>query len=220
MISLKLPPVQNKTELRKIIPPVEPSKPINRGSLISTIGQAITNFRKDKLRLSRRGFAEKLGISRHALKIVEGGQSPDYSVGLLEKILGGMGTGLWDFLGNACAHSAGGVSEGSVKGEFHIEHPGDGLKLTSFTPRHKEFFFGLMQVKAKKSASDSKLPKTDYVLFQGFQGKLVFSFNDKEYLLSEEKNLLFRYPAIPNEIYNPDQIRDASCLLFTVPGFI
>ena len=214
MISLKSLPSQNK-QVPNIVPSEISNKSDNRKSIVSTLGSAISNFRKEKLGLSQRGFAEKLGISRHALKIVEGGQSPDYSVGLLEKILGGMGTGVWDFLGNACAHSAGCVLEGSVKGEFHIEHPGDGLKLTSFTPRHKEFFFGLLQVKAKKSALDSKLPKTDYVLFQGFQGKLVFSFNDKEYLLSEEKN-----PAIPKEIYNPDQIRDASCLLFTVPGFI
>lgn len=220
MFALKKSPSPDIQEFPSVVLPVESKKPNKRGSLISIIGQTISNFRKEKLRLSQREFAEKLGISRHALKIVEAGQSQDYSVGLLEKILTGTGARLWDFLGHACTLNAGTLLEGSTKGEFHIEHPGDGLKITSFTPQHKEFFFGQLQLKARKSVTNSKLPKADCVLFQGYQGKLVFSFNDKEHLLTEEKNLLFCHPAVPKEIYNPDQLRDAACLIFIVPGFI
>ncbi len=187
------------------------------GSLVIHLANAVADFRRDKLRLSQRQFAGKVGISRRTLNNIEKGRSQKYSIHTIYKIISSLGVSLSELF-DGMIYLQNPVIEGTLKGEYKTEYP-EGLKIFSFFPQNKAFFFGLMEVEAKKSISQVKLPKADYVLFQGHRGKLVLPFQGKEYLLSEDKHLIFHTPGFPSEIYNPE-VRIASCFLLTVPHFL
>ncbi|GEM_PF-1527786 len=189
-------------------------------SLVPEVGKAIVSYRLQKLHLSQRDFADRVGISRSALQRIENGDSHEYSIGFLEKILSYLGIGLWDLVGRAFLTQKGYVLQGSLKGEFDIRYPEDGLRIVSLIPRREDFFCGFFELGPQRTIPECKLPSANYVLFQGFRGKFVFRLDEKEYLLTEERHLLFKYPALPLEIYNPDQIRESICLLFTLPSFL
>jgi len=187
--------------------------------LVVHIAKAVADFRKDELKLSERQFAEKVGISRRSLKIIESGCSRDYSIGLIDKILNSMGLDFWKFFNRMFYLDNHSMVEGTLKGEYQLSFPEEGAHISALIPRQRAFFYGLMRVQPRKGLKQIKLPQADFVLYHGHRGKLVFHFEGKEYLLSEEKHFLFRSPLLPDEIYNPDQIREASCFLLTVPNF-
>jgi transcriptional regulator with XRE-family HTH domain len=193
---------------------------LENGALVADIGRLIASRRKT-LGLSLRRIAERSGVSRHALKTLEAGESHDCKISHVEQILSAMEISSWELFN--CLSTflrQGSISEGTLKGEFQIQYQDLGLKITSLASGQKAFFFGLFQLEAKRMVAESKLPKAEYLLFQGFQGKFLFSFKGHEALLSEEKHFLFQYPSRPEEIYNPDPIKPASCFLLTVPSIV
>lgn len=189
-------------------------------SLVNEIGKAVEYYRTEKLQVSQRVLADRAGVSRRTLRHIEQGTSHDYSIRFVEKIVSCLEVDILEFVARARSLSGVDVSAGNLKGEFEVRYPDDGLKITALSGRQKNFFFGLFQLEAKRSIFESKLPHADALFFQGLRGKMVFHWEDREYLLSEEKHLLFRRPAAPAEIYNPDQIREASCFILTIPSFL
>lgn len=189
-------------------------------SLVNEIGKAVEYYRTEKLHVSQRILADRAGVSRETLRHIEGGTSHDYSIRFVERIVSCLEVDLLEFVAKARSLSAADVYAGGLKGEFEVRYPEEGLKITALSGKQRDFFFGLFQLEAKRSIVESKLPHAEALFFHGFRGKMVFHWAEREYLLSEEKHLLFRHPAAPAEIYNPDQIREASCFILTVPSFL
>jgi len=185
----------------------------------SPIGQVIKLMRKEK-GLSQEELAKKTSIDRTTIARVECGMFRSLSVEKLEAIATALGMDLKTLLLKSASEGEALTLKGHASQiEFSLEYPEAGFRIVSFIPKTQEFFFGKIEIKAQKTIPSSKLPHPDQIYLHSLDGKMLLVCEMREFLLKPGD--YFAFSGLSDyELYNPDQLKEASSLFITYPSFL
>lgn len=198
---------------------------IDRGPVVSStdgrthLGEMIRHLRKEK-GISQKELARKAQIDRTTVARVECGIIKSLSMERLEGIAAAVGTDLKTIL-----HKTGSAVElTDYRGQlnqiaFSLDYPEDGFRITSLTPKQKEFFFGKIEIQAQKTIPSVKLPHPAQIYLHLFDAKILLARLAKEALLKAGDCFIFSGVS-DYELYNPDPLKTASALFVTYPSFL
>ena len=197
----------------------EPVSTLQKADGRSSIGEAIRQLRKEK-GLSQEELAKKARIDRTTIARVECGIFKSLSMGKLEGIASAIGVEMKALLLKADSMGEPSPYRGQLShAEFVLEYPSDGFRITSHTPKKKEFFFGKIEIQPQKTIPASKLPHPEQVYLHSLEGKLLLTRERKEFLLKPGDCFAFAGHG-GYEFYNPDQFKPSSSLFITYPSFL
>jgi transcriptional regulator with XRE-family HTH domain len=183
------------------------------------IGHAIRKLRKER-GISQAELAGKACVNRTTIARIECGIFQSLSIKNLEGIGRALEVDLKTLLGQAESASGNLTHRSRISHiEFSLHYPKSGFRIASFLPKRKEFFFGKIEIDPKKNISPHELPHPEQIYVHTLEGKIVLTYDAKEFLLQPGDCLAFSGNR-DYEIYNPDQLKPASILFITYPSFL
>ena len=185
----------------------------------SSLGRAIQLMRKEK-GLSQEELAKRTHIDRTTIARVECGVFKSLSIEKLEAIAQTFGIDLKALLLKCSSEGEALTLRGHVsRVEFALEYPEAGFRIISFIPKRKEFFFGKIEIEAQRTIPPSKLPHPEQVYLHALEGKTVLIRDLNEFLLKPGD--CFAFSGLSDyELFNPDQLKEASAFFITYPSFL
>lgn len=156
-----------------------------------SIGQTIVRLR-ERADLSAVELCRRSGsVDPKTLNAIEKGRIKNPSLGSLQGIAKGLGCLVRDLFSEAEIEQESNFFRGSQKGFFHMEFPGQPVKVVSATPPNAPFFCGKLIFGAKRRVDGDLLGHPQSILVEVVMGQLEVSVEDKPVLLKEGENLFF-----------------------------
>jgi len=185
----------------------------------SSLGRVIQLIRKEK-GLSQEELAKRTHIDRTTIARVESGVFKSLSIEKLEAIAQAFGIDLKALLLKCSSEGEALTLRGHVsRVEFALEYPEAGFRIISFIPKRKEFFFGKIEIQPQRAIPSDKLPHPDQVYLHALEGKIVLIRDLNEFLLKPGD--CFAFSGLSDyELFNPDQLKEASSFFITYPSFL
>ncbi len=107
---------------------------------------------------------------------------------------------------------------GSQKGAFSMDFPAWGVRLVSFTPFIKDFFYGKILIGPRRKMDKTFLKHPLPFFVSGLVGRTEVQIEGQKFSLKTGENLFFN-GALSHSFYNPLH-RESVLLLVTAPSFI
>ena len=184
-----------------------------------SVGQVIRSLRKEK-GISQEELARGAQVDRTTIVRIECGIFKSISADRLERIAQAIGIDVKTLLLKIEPLSEPLGFRGHLnQPAFSLEYPEDGFKIISLTPKRKEFFFGRIEIGPQITIASSKLPHPEQIYLHCFDGKLLLTCREKEYLLKQGDCFIFSSSS-DYEFYNSDPLKTASSLFITYPSFL
>lgn len=156
-----------------------------------SLGQTIVRLR-EKAGLSAVELCRKSGlVEPKTLNAIEKGRIKNPSLVSLQALAKGLGCLVRDLFSEAEIGLDSNFFQGSQKGLFHMEFPGQPIKVVSATPPSAPFFCGKLIVSAKRKVEGDLLGHPQSLLVEVVMGQLEVAVEDKTVLLKEGGNLFF-----------------------------
>lgn len=207
----------DRFEKTGFLPVVLPAVP--KSNERHSMGQVIRHFRK-QMGLSQEDLAHKAHVDRTTIARVECGIFKTLSMEKLEDIAAAIGMDLKTLFMKAETIGESDIYRshaGHV--EFTLEFPEQGFRMISHIPRRREFFFGQIEIEARKVIASDKLPHPEQVYLHVLDGKILLARDGKELLLKPGDCLAFS-GTVRYELYNPELLKGSSSLFITYPSFL
>ena len=198
---------------------ISPSPAVCGADGKTNLGELIRTLRKEK-GISQEELARKAQMDRTTIARVECGVIKSLSRERLEGIAIAIGTDLKTLFFKAEPASESMSYRGQLNQiAFSLDYPDDGFRITSLTPKQREFFFGKIEIQAQKTIASGKLPHPEQIYLHVFDGKMLLTRRAKELLLKAGDCFIFSGVS-DYEFYNPEPLKSVSALFVTYPSFL
>lgn len=195
------------------------SREVAKGNGTQDLGGWIRQWR-ERRGLSQRDVARSSGVGKSTIHYLEKGAFQSISLNHLERIAQAMGLSLTDFFNWREQLAAGNAHKGSTeKGIFRVEYPSGAFQIVSYVRQTAPIFFGRLTLSPKGVVGTEDTPHADQIFYLVTAGRVLLQVQMSEYVLRQGEYFLFN-GTVRHELYNPDPIREAVCLLVSIPSFL
>ena len=158
------------------------------------------------------------GLDPRLLCAIEKNRVRNPSIATLFALSRGLNVSLGDLFTSLEMKREDAVCVGTQKGAFQMDFPARGVRLVSFTPRVKPFFYGKLSLGAKKKIDQTLLAHEHPLFFSVLLGRVDVQVGDRKLSLKEGENVFFS-GALPYTLTNMLQ-KESTLLLVTAPSFL
>ncbi len=184
-----------------------------------SMGEVIRLLRKEK-GFTQEGLSRKAQVDRTTIARIECGIFQSLSMLKLQAIATALEIDLNTMLLKSNSMGEVLTCRGDVgRVEFTLEYPEHGFRILSLIPKRKEFFFGKIEIGAQKTILSPQLPHPEQIYLHPLEGKILLTRQGQASLLKIGE--YFAFSGLSDyELYNPDQLKQASALFITSPSFL
>ena len=183
------------------------------------LGEAVKTLRKAR-GISQDVLAARTEIDRTTIARLESGKFKILAMEKLKRIAEALGVDLKTLLAKSDSdYRPKPVRGNTTQSEFVLNYPKEGFQILSLIPKRKDFFFGRIEIKPKKTIPTQSLPHADQVCLHVLDGRLGVIHRSKEMVLKPGESFSF-CGFSDYEFFNSDQFKTVSALFITSPSFI
>jgi transcriptional regulator with XRE-family HTH domain len=191
-----------------------------KGETVSPIHLASTvvNLRKER-KLSATQLCEKAGnLNVKTLSAIETGRIKNPSFQTLQSLAQGFGFSVSDLFRHSEVQQDRNLYIGNPKGYSQMDFPAFGIKVVSFTPFVRDFFYGKVILGSKRRLDQAILKYQAPLYISMLVGKVEATVTGRLVPLREGESLFFN-GILEHSFYNPLE-KEAVFLLITAPSFL
>ncbi len=182
------------------------------------LGPVIRAIRENK-RLSAAEVCRRAGsLNARLLCAIEKNRVRNPSIPTLFSVAKGLGVSLGELFTALEIKQDEPIHSGTQKGAFSMELPAWGVRIVSFTPRAKPFFYGKFFLGPRKKFDQTMLKHSYPIFFLALQGRFDVKIGDRSWVLKEGENIFFN-AALAHTVTNALQ-RESALLVTTAPSFL
>lgn len=182
------------------------------------INATIRQLRKEK-GLSGVDLCRAAGdLDPRTLTALEKGRIKNPSIKTLTSVARGLGIPLSHIFRHAEIQKDHYLYAGTQKGYYQMEFPWLRLKIVSFTPFVRDFFYGKLIFSGRCRLEHTFLPQEKPIFVSVLVGRMEIRVENKVYHLKEGQNLFFN--GALNHVFQNPLYREAVLMMITAPSFL
>ncbi len=193
-------------------------RPKTRPAELPQLGPLVRAIRDSKGLSAVEVCRQSGGLDPRLLCAIEKNRVRNPSIATLFALSHGLNVSLGDLFTSLEMKRDDAVSVGTQKGAFQMEFPSAGVRLVSFTPRLRPFFYGKISLSARKKMDQTLLAHAYPLFFAVLLGRFDVQVGDRKLSLKEGENIFFN-GALPYSLMNALQ-KESTLLLVTAPSFL